>query len=323
MNANPELPKSDTQLIREDKPQNQQTAIQAKRPASIVWALILIALGVLFLLENLGVQVSAIDTFLRFLPVVLIVIGVDLIFRSYSWGASLTLIVALAAIAVGIFWRSSGNSIFGFSQPLQTINQPLETAVRNAQIILAVGVGRLELTAGSDARTLIAGDVRIHSNQRLERDYQLNGSTAVFRLEEKSKGSISTSGNDLRWNLNLAKNIPSDLQISSGVGETNINLTDLNITRFSLNSGVGRSTITFPATGQISANIRGGVGQMIVRIPSGLGAKIHASSGLGGVVVNGTYTRDGQNYTSSNYNTQNHLDLEISGGVGQIRIDTL
>jgi hypothetical protein len=322
MNANPEFPKSDTQLIREDKPQN--SVIQAKRPASVVWALVLIALGVLFLLENLGVQVSAVDTLLRFLPVVLIVIGVDLIFRNYSWGANLSLIVALAAIALGLFWRSSSNPIFGFSQPLQTINQPLETAARNAQIILGVGVGRLELSAGSDTRTLIAGDVRIHSNGRLERDYRLNGSTAVFRLEEKSKGSISTSGNDLRWNLKLAKNIPTDLQISSGVGETNINLSDLNITHFELHSGVGKLGVTFPSTGQISASIRGGVGQLIVRIRSAMGAKIHASSGLGGVVVNGTYTRDGQNYTSSNYtNTQNHLDLEISGGVGQIRVDTL
>jgi len=58
-----------------------------------------------------------------------------------------------------------------------------------------------------------------------------------------------------------------------------------------------------------------------VRVPQGTAARIQVEGGLGGVVVNGTFQKSDNTYTSLGYATaENRADVRINGGVGQLTI---
>jgi Cell wall-active antibiotics response 4TMS YvqF len=64
------------------------------------------------------------------------------------------------------------------------------------------------------------------------------------------------------------------------------------------------------------------VGALKIVIPRSTQAQIRVSSGLGQVSVSGDYRRDGDVYTSSEFeNANNRVALEVKGGVGRISVE--
>jgi hypothetical protein len=217
-----------------------------------------------------------------------------------------------------------GRSWFGSSTKTETISQELGTA-KQAEIFLATGVNVLNVSEGS-GNTLITGKVEISSREQLERSFNINSDTAVFRLETKSTTNFFPwfSGNTSRdWDLQLNPDIPLALTLKAGVGEVHLDLSQLKVTDLELKTGVGTTTVDLPATGQIKARIEAGVGSTTIRVPKGLAARIEATAGIGGVNVSSDFQRDGDDYISSDYATAtNHVDLEVTGGVGSVTVET-
>jgi hypothetical protein len=125
------------------------------------------------------------------------------------------------------------------------------------------------------------------------------------------------------WDISLTTRLPLELNISTGVGRSDLNLRRLNLSRLEINSGVGETTVTLPASGRYEAEFSAGVGAATITLPANLAARIELSRGVGAVSVNGSFIREGDRYTSANYETaSNRVDLSVSGGVGAIKITT-
>ena len=77
---------------------------------------------------------------------------------------------------------------------------------------------------------------------------------------------------------------------------------------------MGQIELTVPQRGSSQTVIDGGVGQIIVRVPQGVAARIQVEGGLGGV-VNGTFQKSGDTYTSPGYATaENRADVRVNSG---------
>ena len=69
---------------------------QYRRAPSLIWPLVLITLGVLFLLQNLGYLPWAFwSVAWRFWPVILILVGIQLFFGRRAWVAAGLVVVVL------------------------------------------------------------------------------------------------------------------------------------------------------------------------------------------------------------------------------------
>lgn len=230
------------------------------------------------------------------------------------------LVVILLAILVlfGRSWFDSG------STKTETISQETGTA-KQAEIFLTSGVNVLNVSEGS-SDTLVAGTVQVSARERLEQSFEVNGDTGVFRLE--SKGITNAfpwfSRNTRReWDLHLNPEIPLTLNVQTGVGEVQLDLSKLNVTGLELHTGVGATTVELPEVGHVKATIEAGVGGTLIRIPKGVAARIEATAGVGGVNVSGDYQKDGDTYTSSDYDTAtNRVNLKVTGGVGAVTVET-
>lgn len=239
--------------------------------------------------------------------------------RSSNRSTPILLVVIFLAVIVllGRSWFSAGGT------KTETISQELGTA-KQAEIFLTSGVNVLRVSEGS-SDMLIAGRVEISNRERLERNFEMNGDIGVFRLESKSTISFPWFSRNTRhdWDLQLNPTIPLALTFQTGVGEVFLDLSKLSVTDLELTTGVGASTVELPATGQLTASIMAGVGETTIRIPQGLAARIEAKAGVGGVNVSGDFQKDGDTYISSDYNTAtNRIDLSVTGGVGQVTVET-
>ena len=85
-----------------------------ERRSSLVVPVILIGLGIVFLLNNLGILTWSVwDVIFRLWPVLLVAGGLDvLIGRRSAWGALLSLVLTLALVA-GALWLYEAGIVTG------------------------------------------------------------------------------------------------------------------------------------------------------------------------------------------------------------------
>jgi hypothetical protein len=113
---------------------------------------------------------------------------------------------------------------------------------------------------------------------------------------------------DLYMHIRINPNIPVRLELASGIGPSEFNLADLNLTGLDVDGGVGATTLTLPSTesaynvkldsgvGGVTINapaatpvhldVEGGVGATNINIPSDAALNIKLEAGVGGNQIN-------------------------------------
>jgi hypothetical protein len=305
------MSETDRTLIAQDIP-----AKAAPTPKVSRWAYVLIVLGLLSLLDTIGIRNWG-------LPLVMVIVGIALVTKPYTWGGQLTTGLVVLAL-IGVVW-------WFFMQPVNHISsEPIRYGITadRAEIELNTSVGKLDINANNTG-LLMDGNLEINSNERLERQDTLHGGVQFVRLAAITTGGGILLPNlrgklDSSWRLGLSKNLPIELRVKTGVGSSNLDLTELKVVNLTVESGVGSMTVHLPVTGRIIARIEGGVGEIKIFIPHGMAARIQTSNGIGSVTVLGDYqhNRKGDAYSSSNFEIAiNRVELEVNGGIGRIGIE--
>lgn len=296
------------------------------RRGGLVGPTILVALGLVFLLNNVGwLGWEVWDTLLRLWPVLLIAVGVDLLIgRRSALGSALIVLVLLGMVGMAVWWSgawwSRGDMVAG-----ETIAQALDGATR-ADITIALGAGTLQVRGLDDMAGLIGGTIKRAPRDQLTRSFSVSGDTAFFTLRNRGlSGGLFPSGeqqsHQIVWDLRLNQNVPMRLNLNTGAGTATLELTRLRITDLDVGTGVGTTTLMLPAQGHVQARVNGGVGATTIAIPAGVAVRVAAEAGLGQVRVEGDYTRQGKLYLSPGYETAaNRVDLQVNGGIGSITI---
>jgi Cell wall-active antibiotics response 4TMS YvqF/Domain of unknown function (DUF5668) len=294
------------------------------RHGGLVGPAVLVALGVVFLLNNLGYLGWGVwETLLRLWPVLLIAIGLDLLIgRRSILGSALVVLLVLAALGAAIWWTGLWLPA-GMAITSETISQPLGAA-RRADIDIGMGVGTLHLGPLAESDNLIEGMIARSSAEQVLRDFSMDGDSATFKLHSRSAWVFpfrERRGERVEWSLLLNRAIPLRLHIDTGAGQATLDLARLQVADLDVNTGVGQTTLTLPQKGQVRARINGGIGETVVIIPAGMAARIEATTGLGQVQVIGTYEHEDKIYTTPGYDSAtSRVDLVVSGGVGSITV---
>lgn len=303
-----------------------------RRPKSLVWPLILISIGILFLLKNLGVvDWNLWSLLLRTWPVIIIAVGLDLIFgrRSGIWSViTAGVVIVLFAGALWIFDVSENN----WSGDLITKSVVQEIGdAEEAEIDINMNIGILKIGAlEAESDLLISGEVEISDFEELSDDLEVSGDTLKYTLSSDAKPYQAEwilnqeVDNDKTWDLRLNRELMLDLAIDTGVGKFEIDLSVLRISKLDLNTGVGEVTIELPSEGNFRADVSGGVGKLTLYLPSDLAAGIYIDGGLGNVSVSGDFTQRNGNYFTQNYeSSSDQIQLYIEGGIGAIWIEQI
>ncbi len=295
-----------------------------RRRGGLVGPFILISLGIIFLLNNLGLLSWSIwETLLRLWPILLVATGLDLILGQRSaWGSLLALVLTLAVLG-GALWLSGTEVEWQRAARREEIAQGVGAA-RKAKLVIAPGVGTLSIKAASDPVNLVQGSIVLGRREELERHFRVEDGTGTFVLGTQTSSfgpSAIGLGGQRRWNLQLSSDVPLRLETNLGVGEQDLDLTGVALNGLDVEQGIGRATVTLPRDGHFEARIEGAIGETIVIIPEVLAARVRLNTGLSGRRLPPGYRCEDDVCTSPRYETADHrVDLEVSQAIGNIVI---
>jgi hypothetical protein len=296
---------------------------QKRRSVSLVGPLILIGLGVIFLLNTMGVLAWSVwEVVFRLWPILLIAAGLEIILNRFSaWGSLLALVLTVAILA-GVLWLLRSDIGTGQVVTAEEIRQALGNATR-ARVVIEPGVGSLHIEALPESANLAEGIIHVQRKQRVRRDFAVAGNTATFsvRGEGETFGPFIGWSDRPSWDLGLAPEVPLELEVGMGVGRADIDLTGLTVSNLKVSMGVGQTIVTLPDEGRFQAKIEGAIGETVVVIPAEMAARIHVNTGLAARGLPASFQRQDDVYTSPGYaSADNRVDLEVSQAIGQVTI---
>ena len=299
------------------------TTPPATRRGGDVWPIVLIAIGALALLNNLGlVQLGALLGILQYWPVALVAVGVDLL----TSGRYRTLVIVGAVAVALLLWSLAGGAqrLVGGASPAEvaTVEHQLEGAAA-ARVTLDLGIGRVRIDDAAASGMLAVGSVALARGESLEQAYGRENGTALLELRTRGPSGSTTfgSGDERRWALSLTREVPLALRVNAGVGENRIDLRSAQLIDLSFRGGVGESVIELP-TGSYAASVDVGVGATTVRVPLGAAVRLTVATGLGRSDVRGDWNRVGDVYTTPGFESaQERIELRVNGGIGAVSVE--
>ncbi len=296
-----------------------------KQRGGLVGPVVLIGLGVVFLLNNLGIlEWDVWWALLRIWPVFLVAAGIDLLIGRRSFLGSLLALVLIVAVFAGAFWLAWKGAGAGPVGTGEEISQALGVATE-AEIIIEPAVGTLHVEALPESSSLIEGTVRLGSGERLEREYKVEDGVAKFILQSEGVtiGPFIGVGDERVWDLGLNTDVPLDLEISLGAGQSDVDLRGLTVSDLNVGFGVGQTTLTLPVRGSFQAKVDGAIGQVIIIIPRGMEARVRLDTALVARQLPDGYRCQDDVCTSPGYTGgENRVDLEVDLAIGNVSIRT-
>jgi hypothetical protein len=227
----------------------------------------------------------------------------------------------LLAILIGALWLYGVRLEGGQALQSQEVHRALQGA-KDAEIILENGAGDVDIHMLSSSNDLIAGRVASGRGRDTFEEFSVQAGKASYRLRET--GSYVFLGgrvSEPTWDLGLTPEIPLDIRFSQGAGNSNLDLSGLQVRALKVNQGVGKTTITLPAVGQFDARIDGAIGQVVIIIPKGMALRVQSNLALANLVVPNGYQKKDNVYTSPGYETaENRVNLEIGMAIGNVTI---
>jgi hypothetical protein len=196
---------------------------------------------------------------------------------------------------------------------------------KSARAQLKMGAGELTITGGADQ--LMEGEFSYNvSEWKPEVSYDVSAERGELMVKQGSGEDVRLSG-DARneWDISLNDEVPTDLVVQMGAGESDLDLDSLALTGVDLQMGAGKTTVdlTGDYAQSFDASIQGGVGEATVLLPSDVGVKAKAEGGLGKINAEGL-KRVGNSYVNDAYGESDvNLSVDVQGGIGQINLEVV
>jgi N-terminal domain of toast_rack, DUF2154 len=194
-----------------------------------------------------------------------------------------------------------------------------------ARAQLKMGAGELHITGGADQ--LMEGDFSYNvSEWEPKVSYDVSGGKGELLVKQGSanSGSLGAKARN-EWDISINDEVPTDLVVKMGAGESDLDLDSLSLTGLDLQMGAGKSTVDLTGDYErgFDATIEGGVGEATVLLPSGVGVKAKAEGGLGKIDATGL-KKVGESYVNDAYEeSEVTINVDVQGGVGEINLEVV
>jgi N-terminal domain of toast_rack, DUF2154 len=242
------------------------------------------------------------------------------------YGVVVLLIVMMSATAVlaGACGTQRGGSQQVGKMQRESQSVSLENA-QSARAELKMGAGELNITGGADQ--LMEGEFSYNvSEWKPKVSYDVSDQKGEIVVKQGGTEGVHLDADGRNeWDIRLNDEVPTDLVVKMGAGESDLDLDSLALTGLDLQMGAGKTTVdlTGDYVQNFDASIQGGVGEATVMLPSEVGVKAKAEGGLGTINAKGL-KKVGNSYVNDAYGESDvTLNVEVQGGVGEINLEVV
>lgn len=237
---------------------------------------------------------------------------------------TLTKQIAFAGLALWLAMVACGQ----FTTPLgdvrsesQSVNLDSATSAR-IQVEFAAG----ELTVQGGAGSLMEADFRYNVDEwQPQVRYSENGAQGELIVSQPGSDQDPVGAGLINeWTLLLKNDVPLDLSIRAGAGNSDLDLSGLNLTSLNIETGAGVTNVNLDGNWNHDVNvfIQGGVGKLTVILPADMAVFIEMDTALVDVSANGLIVVE-NGYVNKAFGTAPFtLTLKLEAGVGSVTLTT-
>lgn len=252
----------------------------------LFWPILLIGVGVVLLLANLGIIAPVnLVALIRLWPLLLIAAGVQILFgHSFPWaGTILSFILTGGAIAVLVF-APQLNLAPSTDLITEEFVEGLDGA-SEASIRLDLDYGDANVVALNDSTNLLAATLTHNGTASMSASGG-EQRTVELRLDELPGIGFFNFWEDLevKADVGLSRNLPIDLVVDTGSGIGNFDLSQLQLTEVSMDNGSGSIDVQLPS-GSYPISLDSGSGLVDVEVAQDAAIDLVVDVGSGRVNV--------------------------------------
>lgn len=217
-------------------------------------------------------------------------------------------ILALAGATLACSFSINAPEVKTIDTQELVVNEPAPTNVAEALVKIEMGAGKLNVSGG--ATGLVEGS--IHYNV-FGWDPKITRENGGVRISQSRIEDFKIPGNDIinEWDLSLGT-FPTDLEISAGAYEGNIDLSGVGLTNLVIEDGASKATVEFNSLNPVEMtdfSYKTGASQVKI---FGIGNANTSSFSFDGGA--GDYTLDFSG------ELQKDMDVKVNSGVSKIEI---
>lgn len=279
--------------------------VESHRSPGMAWPIILIALGIIFLLDSSGLLSDALrQQLVQLWPFALVLLGVDLLLRGRSTAAELAADAAVVAAAVLFLALAPA--------PAAPIGVPAVSVARESaselNLTLSYGAGTFDLTGGASDLVNISStqdDVRIRSVVRIN-------SAATVNIEPNNETFPFNPG-DRAWSVRIPSDLPTTLTLNLGAGEMRADLSAVRLVRATINHGASALTLIPPKpTGDVLVTMSSGASSIVIEMPPGVEYRVRMTGAVNSL--------SGREESAGYWQATDRLTFVITGGASSVSI---
>ena len=289
-----------------------------------IWGILLLFLGIIFLLQTLNVLPWGLwGTLWRFWPVLIIIIGINILLGRYSFWLVSVVVFALLCACLGIaIWQYGPSPPAGvvtksYSEPLGSIERAeIEVDFTGGSLTVSslASTSPNFVEATSEVRNGVGGIRADFHRQDSEGRLYL----VTKQVDRKLWGEIG-----IRWEVRLTRNAALTLNLKSAASSIALDLGELVVAQLRLDIDAGNCVVRMPASaGNTHAYVDADAANVELTIPEGVVARIRADTSLCNLDINESrFPKRGDYFVSQDFDTaSNRIDLEINCDVGRVEV---
>lgn len=291
---------------------------------SLFWPAVLILAGIIALLVNTGeISVERIGLLVSLWPVILIVIGLEIIARRAVHGpaadvaAALIVVVAIAgAVAyVAVAPNPGATHTVDASGPAGSFE--------DATAEINVGAATIEVTGTAGMSELYRAHVEYTGAQPR---VHFDDSSHTLRIDQTESGFNFFPNRQFNLTLQLNSRVRWAITENTGAATTTYNLAQLRLSSLQINTGASKDDITLGTpSGTVPVEVDGGALTVRIHRPSDVSASVDVSGGAISLDVDGRSSHAfGQlsGSVSGGSGSSDGYQIKVNGGACTVSLDT-
>lgn len=291
-----------------------------KNSKGIGFGVFLLTIGIVWTLVSLKViSLSVFYSIITLWPLVLVMIGINIIFRNKPLVNAITWIALLAVIIV--YGHYNYDSRFDSDSALKASNVAVEKT-GSQKAVLDLSLGGMKFNVDSDTDKLLEASL---NDPYARYDVKTAGSTTTIKFGRDEFKPFVFAYDGYRGDFHLDPAVAWDLNIKMGAVNGTLDLTGIAAENIKMSTGAADLTLIMgDKASNSNVDIKAGASKFELHVPKTAGVTMVIKNALSSTNVDELgWTKNGNIYTSPNYDgAAVKINVSCSMGAGKIDVYT-
>lgn len=281
----------------------------------IFWGLLLVLVGVLVLLGNLGVVTVRYENLWQLWPLLIVGWGVSLLNIKGTWWGVVSALLMVGMLGL-LTWAAIGSEPFRQAEITNQTQRVAKVGDNIERLDVSVEAGAGDIAIGPHESDNPVEAILRSGATSLDVDSQADGNV--------QKVDVSMEGARMWWtgsfrnelDVSVSKKLPLDLRVKSGATNLDADLSKVLLENFDIDLGASSGVVTIGSLRDIvDVKVRAGASSLTLRLPKDSGVSVQLDKGLSTKDLDGLQDKGNDRYETEGYSTATKK-ISIRGNIG-------